>query len=84
MFRMDLVINVRIESAETIIAAIVGDVCPDGLCFGIHQIHDTRRRGAVAIVNHAAMNGAKFRIAFLVLGKNARASRENNQHNGKE
>ncbi len=80
MLRMDLVIDIGIETAEAVIAPVVGDIGPDGLRFGIHQIHDARRSRAVVIVNHASVNGAKLRIAFLVLSESACTSRRKNQH----
>ena len=79
MFRVDLVIDIGIETAEAVIASVVSDIGPDGLRFGVHQIHDAGRSRAVVIVNHAAVNGAKLRIAFLVLGKSACTSRRKNQ-----
>ena len=65
--RMEFVIRIRVQAAETVTAGVIGVTAADGICAHILEKDNTAGEGAIGLVRHHAADRAELGFALLVL-----------------
>src|SRR5207253_10660043 len=79
-FRMQFVIGIGIQAAETVAAGVIGVTAADGIGTYVFQKNYAAGKRAIGFVRHHAAHSAELSFALLVLGHtNGRKERENHR-----
>src|SRR6266851_5554820 len=67
LFRMEFVIGVGIQAAETVVAGVVGVTAAYGIGTHVFQKNNTSGKRVIGLVRHHAAHGAELSFALLIL-----------------
>src|ERR1700687_1630171 len=67
-FRMQFVIGVGIQAAETVVAGVIGVTAADGIGAHVFQKNDAAGKRAIRLVHNNAADCAELSFVLLVLG----------------
>src|SRR6476660_1414045 len=73
LFRVNLVVDVRIQPAEAIVALLVGNRASNRVAAGVFQENDRRAHRRLRFIHGHAMDRSQLRFLFRVLRDNARS-----------
>jgi hypothetical protein len=68
-FRMQFVIGIRIQAAETVAAGVIGVTATDRIGAHVFQKNNAAGKRAIGLVRHHAADGAELSFVLLVLSR---------------